>query len=239
MSDFVVYPAIDLRSGRVVRLAQGDPSRQTVYGHDPAAVARNWLEAGAQWLHVVNLDGAFGEADPANEAALHAILATGARVQFGGGLRSMNAITGALQAGVARVMVGTIAIENPALLSEAIARFGPERLGVAIDARAGRVRVKGWATESRLTPIELGEQLRTAGVTTVVFTDIAHDGLGRGLNLEAAQQLAHKAGLSVIASGGAASLDDVRRARTAGLSGIIVGRALYEGQINLAEAIAC
>ncbi len=237
MADFIVYPAIDLRGGRVVRLAQGDPARQTVYADDPSEIARQWLAEGARWLHVVNLDGAFGQANRANMTALEGILAAGARVQFGGGLRALADIERALAIGVARVILGTLAVENRAWVREAIERFGPDRIGVGIDARDGCVRVRGWAQDAGLDPIALGKQLRAIGVTTVSFTDIARDGVGRGVNVEASRRLAGETGLAVIASGGVASLDDVRRVRDAGLAGLIVGRALYEGHVTLKEIL--
>lgn len=236
---FTVFPAIDLRHGKVVRLAQGDPARQTVYGDDPAAVARQWLAGGASWLHVVNLDGAFGERGRANQAALRAILESGARVQFGGGLRTFDELQQALDSGVRRVILGTAAVENPPLVREALAHFGPERVGAGIDARDGRVRVRGWVGDSGTDPLTLARQLCDAGVTTVVFTNIARDGVGRGVDVAASRRLAEESGLAVIASGGVASLDDVRAVRAAGLPGVIVGRALYEGQISLMEALAC
>jgi phosphoribosylformimino-5-aminoimidazole carboxamide ribotide isomerase len=237
MAEFVVYPAIDMRGGKVVRLAQGDPARQTVYGDDPAAVARRWLGEGAQWLHVVNLDGSFGEVGAANAAALERIVATGARVQLGGGMRALADIERALGLGVARAIIGTAAIENPALVREAIERFGPERIGGGIDARDGRVRVRGWLEDTGVDATVLADQLREAGVTTIVFTDIARDGVGAGVNVDATKALADATGLQIIASGGVASAEDVRRVRAAGLAGVIIGRALYEGQVDLREII--
>jgi phosphoribosylformimino-5-aminoimidazole carboxamide ribotide isomerase len=237
MDEFVVYPAIDLRGGKVVRLAQGDLARQTVYGDDPAAAARRWLGAGAQWLHVVNLDSSFGEAGAANAAAIEQIVATGARVQLGGGMRSLADIERALGLGVARAIIGTAAVENPELVREAIARFGPERVGGGIDARDGRVRVRGWLEDTGVDALALAGQLAESGVTTVVFTDIGRDGIGAGVNVDATVALAQATGLRVIASGGVASAEDVRRVRVAGLAGVIVGRALYEGQVELRDII--
>jgi phosphoribosylformimino-5-aminoimidazole carboxamide ribotide isomerase len=237
MAEFVVYPAIDMRSGKVVRLAQGDLARQTIYGDDPAAVARRWLGQGAQWLHVVNLDGSFGEAGAANAAALERIVATGARVQLGGGMRTLADIERALDLGVARAIIGTAAVENPELVREAIARFGPQHVGGGIDARDGRVRVRGWLEDTGVDVAVLADQLREAGVTTIVFTDIARDGVGAGVNVAATRALADATGLQIIASGGVASADDVRRVRAAGLAGVIIGRALYEGQVDLREIL--
>lgn len=243
---FVLYPAIDLRRGRVVRLTQGDPGRQTVYGDDPAAAARRWLDAGARWLHTVNLDGAFGEADAPNRHALRRVLeeasGAGAKVQFGGGLRSPGDIESALELGVARVVLGTAAIESPALVEEAVSRFGAGAVAAGIDAwmdgGEGRVRVRGWAEDAGVAPAELGRRLAGLGVTTAIFTNIARDGTGAGPDLEASRRLAAATGLEVIASGGFARLEQITAARAAGLAGAILGRSLYEGQIDLAEALA-
>lgn len=241
MNDFVVFPAIDLRGGKVVRLRQGDPGRVTVYGDDPGEVAEKWLADGAQWVHVVNLDGAFGEGDAANRAGLEKILsvasAMGVRVQFGGGMRSLGEVEAALGLGVERVILGTVAVENPDLVGEAIRRWGAERIGVGIDARDGKVRVRGWVEGSEVEPISLGVRLAGVGVRTVVFTNIARDGVGSGPDVEASRELATRAGLEVIASGGVASVGDVEAVRGAGLAGVIIGRALYEGQIDLKEVL--
>jgi phosphoribosylformimino-5-aminoimidazole carboxamide ribotide isomerase len=242
---FAVFPAIDLRAGKVVRLSQGDPKRQTVYGDDPAEVARQWLAAGAHWLHIVNLDGAFGDQDVKNRKALRAVLEAvaemddAARVQFGGGLRSMEDVECAIALGVRRAILGTAAIEAPDLVTEVIARFGAEKIGVGIDVRYNQVHVRGWVQETQVGPITLGKELYAYGLRNVVFTNIAHDGVGSGVDVAAAQRLAEATGLRVVASGGVASLEDVRRVRAAGLSGVIIGRALYEGQIDLKEALEC
>jgi phosphoribosylformimino-5-aminoimidazole carboxamide ribotide isomerase len=241
MNGFTIYPAIDLRRGRVVRLREGDPARETTYAADPAQVAEKWLGAGAQWLHVVNLDGAFDENDTANHAALHAILdmakGSGAQVQFGGGLRSLDMVRRALVLGVNRAVLGTIAVEQPQLVTAAIAEFGAEKIAVGIDARDGYVRVRGWQSNSGILATELGRQMRAAGVRTLVFTDISRDGIGSGLNIHSTRALAEATGLDVIASGGVHALDDVIAAREANLAGVIIGRALYEGTINLKEAL--
>lgn len=241
MSSFTLFPAIDLRDGRVVRLQEGDPTRQKIYGDDPAAVALSWLKAGATWLHVVNLDGAFGESDMANQAALRAVLETAkdfqARVQFGGGIRSMEAVAQVLDLGGSRVVLGTSAVEQPQLVVESLRQFGAERIAVGIDARDGLVRIRGWRANSGMTAIELALQVKSLGVRTVVFTDIRRDGLGSGLNVASTRQLAKLSGLDVIASGGVHTLDDVLMARDAGVSGVIIGRALYEGTINLKKAL--
>ncbi len=234
---FTVYPAIDLRDGKVVRLKEGDPARMTAYSDDPAETARRWLEAGASWLHVVNLDGAFGESDDTNRTALESILQLGARVQFGGGIRSLEAIETVLSLGVSRVVLGTIAIENPNVVADAIQKFGAERIAVGIDARDGLVRVRGWKEGSGISVTDLALHMRTLGLATVIFTDISRDGLGSGLNIAATRALAEVSGLDVIASGGVHTIEHVMTAREANLSGVIIGRALYEGTIDLRSAL--
>ena len=241
MSIFTIYPAIDLRSGRVVRLREGDPARQTTYGDDPALVAGKWLVMGARWLHVVNLDGAFEENDTANQAALNAILDAAksfdAHVQFGGGIRSIKMVERTLELGVSRVVLGTIAIEQPQLMRTMLDEFGADKIAVGIDARDGSVRVRGWQTDSGILATDLALQMRGAGVRTIVFTDISRDGLGGGLNIPSTRGLADASGLDVIASGGVHTLEDVSAAREASLAGVIIGRALYEGTIDLKEAL--
>lgn len=234
---FTIYPAIDLRGGKVVRLKEGDPARLTAYSDDPAETARRWLETGAQWLHVVNLDGAFGENDHANRSALGAILQTGAQVQFGGGIRSLEAVERVLELGVRRAILGTIAIEQPEVVAQALKRFGAERVAVGIDARDGLVRVRGWKENSGIAALHLARQMQTLGLRTVIFTDVSRDGLGSGLNIPSTRLLAETSGLDVIASGGVHTLADVTAAREANLAGAIIGRALYEGTIDLKEAL--
>jgi len=234
---FTIYPAIDLRGGKVVRLKEGDPARMTSYSDDPAETARRWLGEGASWLHVVNLDGAFGDNDNANRLALEAVVKLGARVQFGGGLRSLDAIARTLDMGVNRVVLGTIAIEQPDIVAKALTRFGAERIVVGIDARNGLVRVRGWKENSGISATDLALQMRTVGLRTVIFTDVSRDGLGGGLNIAATRELADVSGLNVIASGGVHTLEDVVAARGANLAGMIIGRALYEGTIDLKEAL--
>lgn len=245
MPTFAVFPAIDLRAGRVVRLAQGDPGRQTVYSDHPAKVARQWLAAGARWLHVVNLDGAFGERDTENRKALRAVLEATTevgnrpRVQFGGGLRSLDDVEQAISMGASRAILGTAAIEAPDLVAMAVARFGPDKIVVGIDALDNQVRVRGWSQKTQVDPATLGKDLYALGLRMIVYTNIARDGVGSGVDVAATQRLAEATGLRVIASGGVASLKDVERVRSAGLSGVIIGRALYEGQIDLKEALEC
>ena len=234
---FTVYPAIDLRGGKVVRLKEGDPARMTSYSDDPAETARKWLNMGATWLHVVNLDGAFGESDSANRSALESILKLGAQAQFGGGMRSLDAIENAIKLGVSRVVLGTIAIEQPEAVADALKKFGADKIAIGIDARDGLVRVRGWKEDSGISATGLALQMRTLGLRTVIFTDIRRDGLGSGLNIPSTRELADVSGLDVIASGGVHTLNDVIAARDAKLSGVIIGRALYEGTIDLGKAL--
>lgn len=238
---FIVYPAIDLRAGKVVRLKEGDPARMTAYSDDPAETARRWLDAGASWLHIVNLDGAFGESDSFNCTALKNILRIAeefhADLQFGGGLRSLDLIEDVLSWGVSRAILGTIAIEQPEVVLDAIQKFGVERIAVGVDARDGLVRVRGWKDQSGISATELALQMRILGLRTVIFTDVSRDGLGGGLNLTATRELADVSGLDVIASGGVHTVEDVIAARNANLAGVIIGRALYERTIELKEAL--
>ncbi len=237
----VIYPAIDLRAGRVVRLRQGRAEDETVYGDGPAQVAARWQGEGAQWLHVVNLDGAFGETVSANQRELARIISTvSIPVQFGGGLRVLASIEAAFAVGVARVVIGTAAIENPALVSDAIARFGAERVAVGIDARDGMVATRGWREQSRISALDLARQMRERSVTRIVYTDIARDGMLRGIDADAMARLARAANVRVIASGGVASVRDVESlcARESdGIEGVIIGQALYTGAVSLREAI--
>lgn len=241
MSPFTLYPAIDLRQGKVVRLERGDPGQQTVFDHDPVAVSRRWISEGATWLHVVNLDGAFDESSAANWQILPQLTQSGTSIQFGGGLRSLRDVARAIKRGIARVVLGTAAIEDPDLVMQAIDHFGAERIAVAIDAEGGKVKTHGWQTETGVSPTDLALEMAALGVSTIIYTDISRDGVYRGINAGAAAGLAQATGLSVIVSGGVASLDDIRRAYAlarAGISGVIVGRALYEGRVDLKQALA-
>ena len=243
MADFTIYPAIDLREGKVVRLAQGDLQRQTIYDNEPGKAARRWLEAGASWLHVVNLDGAFEQPDQANYQGLLDILGVVGEfcpprlVQFGGGLRSIEAVERALAAGVQRVVLGTAIVQTPELAAEVVHRFGAQRVAAGLDARQGKVMLRGWVESSGLSTGEAAQRLAQAGIQTIIFTDIARDGVGGGINLEASITLAQESGLEVIASGGVCGLEDIRQARQAGMGGVIVGRALYEGTFALEDGL--
>jgi phosphoribosylformimino-5-aminoimidazole carboxamide ribotide isomerase len=238
---FTIYPAIDLRGGKVVRLKEGDPARMTAYSDDPAETARHWLDMGAKWLHVVNLDGAFGDGDVANQHALDSILKIAnnfkANVQFGGGLRTLKSLAQALSLGVSRIVLGTIAVEQPAVVTSALKKFGAERIAVGIDARDGVVRVRGWQSDSGVSAEDLALQMRILGLTTIIFTDVSRDGMGQGLNISATRALADLSGIDVIASGGVHTLNDVKAAHEANLSGVVVGRALYEGTIDIKDCL--
>ena len=239
MPAFTIFPAIDLRHGELVRLKEGDPDRQTTYSSNPASTAAAWLTAGATWLHVVNLDGAFGETDSANQKALEAIIKVAgqfkANVQFGGGLRSVPAVITALEAGVNRVVLGTLAIENPEVLPDLIQKYGPDRIAASLDARDGKVQVRGWQASTAIDTREAALKLSRAGLRWLVFTDISRDGLQTGLNIPATQALANASGLEIIASGGVAGWKDIHAAHQANLAGVIVGKALYEGAFNPQE----
>lgn len=237
----VIYPAIDLRAGRVVRLQQGRADAETIYNDDPAQVAARWQSEGAEWLHVVNLDGAFGDdrGVQLNAFTLRKILAAIAiPIQFGGGLRDLASIQAAFALGVARIVIGTAAIENPQLVSDALARFGAERIAVGIDAREGMVATRGWVEQSQVSASDLAKQMRERGVVRIVYTDIARDGMLRGIDANAVADLARATGLHVIASGGVASLQDIAALRGhKEIEGVIIGQALYTNAVDLRTAI--
>jgi phosphoribosylformimino-5-aminoimidazole carboxamide ribotide isomerase len=232
----IVYPAIDIREGKVVRLFQGDPDQQTVHADDPLGVARQWRDAGAAWLHVVNLDGAFGE-ESTTLALVRQMAELGIPIQFGGGLRSLDAMQQAIAAGVTRLVLGTIAVREPQTVAEAVTRFGAEAVAVALDAKEGKVATHGWQQTSDLTPVELGKRFAAMGVRYALYTDISRDGALTGVNVTATQELAEQTGLEVIASGGVATLDDVYAVRAAGLNGVVIGKALYNDTFTLQQAL--
>jgi len=236
----ILYPAIDLKGGSVVRLKEGDMERATVYGSDPAAQARAFAEIGFSWIHVVDLDGAFAGAS-VNAAAVDGILdAAGVPVQLGGGIRDMKAVEAWLKRGVSRVILGTAAVRDPDFV-KAAAQAHPGRVAVGIDARDGRVAVQGWAEVSDMTALDLARRFEDAGVAAIIYTDIARDGLLKGLNLESTRELAEAVSIPVIASGGLADLEDVRRLlqpQNAAIAGAITGRALYDGRLDGREALA-
>ncbi len=231
-----VIPAIDIRGGKCVRLFQGDYSKETVFSEDPVAVARRWQSCGAPRIHVVDLDGA-ADGRPVNTEIIQAIVhAVTVPVQMGGGLRTMDAIDRMLSLGVARIVLGTAAAEDPRLVERACARHG-EAIVAGIDAKAGLVATHGWKTVRRLTAHELVQTMHRLGVRRVVYTDIARDGAMSGPNFQAVQDLMGKSPVKVIASGGVSSLEHLRRLAELKVEGAIVGRALYTGDVDLTEAV--
>jgi phosphoribosylformimino-5-aminoimidazole carboxamide ribotide isomerase len=236
----ILFPAIDLKDGRCVRLVQGDMDQATVFNDDPAAQAETFERQGFEWLHVVDLDGAFA-GRPMNATAVERILARVAiPVQLGGGIRDMKTVEGWLDKGVSRVIIGTAAVHDPDFVREA-ARRHPGKIAVGIDAKDGRVAVEGWAQTSTVTAEELGKRFEDAGVTAIIYTDIARDGVLHGLNIPMTLTLARALTIPVIASGGLASLADIERLvqpDCAVLAGAITGRALYDGRIDPQEALA-
>lgn len=271
----IIYPAIDLRKGRCVRLRQGDPNAETVFSDDPATTAHHWVSQGAEWLHVVNLDGALGATQahldvlhrpanilvhrpgaakpeppavdlanqlPINLRRLREIRqAVDVPIQFGGGLRTLDDIRLALELGADRVVLGTVAIENPSLVGEALDRWGAGRIVVGLDARGGKVATHGWQTTSRMDATELGHRMKAMGVTRVLYTDIDRDGTLSGVNVSATARLGDVTDLHVIASGGVGSLDDIEQLKAHehyNIEGVIVGQSLYTGHLYLPAAIA-
>jgi phosphoribosylformimino-5-aminoimidazole carboxamide ribotide isomerase len=236
----ILFPAIDLKEGLAVRLEQGDMARATVFHRDPAQQAQAFQMQGFKHLHVVDLDGAFA-GKPMNVAAVERILeAVGQCVQLGGGIRDMATVEGWLEKGVNRVIIGTAAVRNPALVREAARKF-PKKVAVGLDARDGKVAVEGWAETSELSALDIARRFEDAGVAAIVYTDIARDGLLKGLNLDATIALADAISIPVIASGGLASIDDIKALlapRAKKLEGAIAGRALYDGRLDAAEALA-
>ncbi len=242
MSTFTIYPAIDLREGQVVRLKQGDPKAQTIYSDDPGQIAYKWLNAGASWLHIVNLDGALGLSTGNNLAALREIQKTcgsGLQIQFGGGLRDFNTIENALSAGVSRVVIGTAAIADRVFTSQIIQEFGANSVAFALDARRGKLMTHGWQHSSGQDIADFALFLAEIAAKYVVYTNIGRDGMGSGIDWQTAKDISMDTQLSVIASGGVASLSDVRLVKSAGLNGVIIGRALYDNQFSLEEVLAC
>ncbi len=233
----ILYPAIDLKDGKAVRLVHGDMDRATVFSDDPAAQARSFVDAGCSWLHLVDLNGAFA-GHPVNADPVEAILAAcDVPAQLGGGIRDMATIERWLDKGIARVILGTVAVENPDLVREAAMAF-PGRIAVGIDARAGMVATKGWAETTDVNATDLARSFEDAGVAAIIYTDILRDGAMQGPNVAATEALARAVQIPVIASGGVSCLDDLRSLKaTHTVAGAISGRALYDGAIDLAEAL--
>jgi phosphoribosylformimino-5-aminoimidazole carboxamide ribotide isomerase len=236
----IIIPAIDLRGGRCVRLTQGQASAETVYSENPVAIAKQWLEAGAEMLHIVNLDGAMNLDDSKNIRVMSDILyQINLPIQFGGGVRAADEVQRLDDLGVTRIVVGTAAIENPQLLQALLDDFG-STIVVGIDAREGKVALRGWQKTADMTAVDLALKVADMGVERIVYTDIARDGMLSGINLEATREIAELSGLKVTASGGVATLDDiyaVKELQEFGVDSLIIGKALYEGAFTLEEAL--
>lgn len=235
----IIYPAIDLKGGKCVRLYKGDMAQDTVYNDNPAAQAHEWARSDFSWLHVVDLDGAVSGSTE-NQAAVRAIInAVDVPVQLGGGIRTMAQIEGWLSEGISRVILGTIAVRDPELVKQACREF-PGQIAVGIDARKGKVAVEGWVEESDMSPEDLARHFEDAGVSAIIFTDIDRDGTGEGVNLESTIALAQSTSIPIIASGGVGSLEDIRRIKEAsaqGVTGVIVGKAFYSKAVDPQKAL--
>ena len=235
-----IYPAIDILGGKAVRLKQGRKHEATVYG-DPIDMLRKWVSKGADWLHVVDLDGAF-EGKPKNLTVLRDMAATApmAKIQVGGGIRNMSTVESLLDAGIRRVVLGTAAVQDQEFVKSVLAEH-PRNVAIGLDARGGRVQVSGWTEDSQIGAIELARRLQDLGVRLIIYTDIARDGVLEGPNVEATREMLESTDLSVIASGGVSSISDVQHLADIGhprLDGVIIGKALYEGRIQIEEALA-
>jgi phosphoribosylformimino-5-aminoimidazole carboxamide ribotide isomerase len=234
-----IYPAIDIRDGKCVRLVQGDYARETIFHDQPVEVAKQWVQQGAEWLHVVDLDGARAGELRKGDVIEAIVRESGASIQVGGGVRDMARLDSLIALGVARVVIGSAAIDDPDFVREAIAKYG-EKIAIGIDARDGYVATHGWIDKGTVTAVQLAGQMAALGAKTFIVTDIAKDGLLAGINSEFASQIARVSGVEVIASGGVANVDDIRELAsltTQGVSGVIVGKALYTGAMTLAEAL--
>lgn len=237
MDNFTIIPAIDLRGGQVVRLSQGNPALETSYGNDPSAWAERWKDEGADWLHVINLNGAFNENAEENLSALRKILEIGLKVEFGGGIRDEKTVRIPLEMGVERIFLGSATINNPNLVKWAVNRYGSSRIAGDIGIHDKEVMIEGWQKSTAQTPLEVGKYLRQQGIKWCVLTNIKRDGVGTGVDVSSAVRLQKETGMHVVASGGVATLDDILRVREAGLAGVIIGRALYEEKFSLRTAM--
>ena len=237
----LIIPAIDLRNGKCVRLSQGRKDAATVYDNDPIQVAEAFEKDGAQLIHVVDLDGAFGEGRQSRETALRIIRSLSVPVQFGGGLRDISDVDELINAGANRVVIGTVAAESPSILEKLVTAFG-DRIVVGIDARDGEVKTRGWEAHGKILAVDLAVRVAEAGVSRIIYTDVSRDGMLSGPNIEQTRQIALESGLKVTASGGISSLEDIGRLRIAAdgtrIDSVIVGKALYEGRFTLRDAFA-
>ena len=233
---FTIYPAIDMRGGKCVRLMQGDYSKETIYGDSPFDMAKKFADEGAEWIHMVDLDGA-KEGNRVNDRfVLDAANKLGAKVQIGGGIRTEEDIEYYLNNGVQRVIIGSLAVSKPELVKRWLAKYG-DRIAIGLDAKDGYVATHGWIETSELKAVDLGKELADAGAETFIFTDIATDGTLSGPNVEAVVELAEATGKEVIASGGVSSMDDLRLLKESGVAGAIVGKAIYTGKVSVKEAV--
>ncbi|GAP20493.1 1-(5-phosphoribosyl)-5-[(5-phosphoribosylamino)methylideneamino]imidazole-4-carboxamide isomerase [Leptolinea tardivitalis] len=243
MTAFTIFPAIDLRAGQVVRLSQGDPDKQKVYSSDPEIVARSMLEQGATWLHVINLDGAFGESSTSNLSALAKIIQTArefkAHIQFGGGLHTLDQVRAVLSNGIDRAILGSMAVKEPENIRTLLSEFNTQQIGVSLDGRKNEIMVSGWQKASGITVFDLADNLKSMGLAWIVYTDIDRDGMQSGSNFETTISLARKTKMNIIASGGVSTIQEVKALKTGGAAGAIIGRALYEGTLGLPELLEC
>lgn len=232
----IVYPAVDLRGGKVVRLREGNPDNQTIFSEQPVQTVKEWIGQGAEWIHMVNLDGAFAEAND-NGRILEESAKLGAKIQFGGGLRDLDAVQQAFDRGAARVVLGTAAILNPEIVEQSLEKYGVEKICVALDARDGKIATHGWKEISDHTPIGFGRALAGKGLYYALYTDVRRDGSLFGVNVHDTIALARNTGLKVIASGGISRMEElVQLKRSQVIDGVVIGMALYEGKLTLAEA---
>lgn len=240
MNNFMIYPAIDLSGGMVVRLRQGKRDQQTNYSNSPSEVAQKWIEQGAKWIHVVNLDGAFGESLSQNEAEIQSILDQSrnkVKIQLGGGFRTIEQIAAAFKMGASRIVLGTSVIENPDFGEKVLSEFSSEKIAFGFDALGDELMSQGWQSSSGMKIKPFAERLARAGAKTLIYTNILKDGMQTGIDWQVAKDLADQTGLDVIASGGVTNHSDIAAVCKAGLAGVIIGRALYEGNFSLEEAI--
>lgn len=234
----IVYPAIDMRAGKVVRLLEGDPDRQTVFSHNPVETAKEWISQGAEWIHMVNLDGAFGNANE-NMKIVGQVAQLDVNIQFGGGLRTIEDIQQAIDIGVQRVVIGTLAAKNPDAVAEAISKFGSECICVAMDAKDGFVTTQGWTEKTTLSPVEFGRLMKEQGVVHALYTDVSRDGSMLGVNIHDTVALARNTNLKVIASGGVSKMIEIAQLAKSGVvAGVVIGMALYRDELSLNEAMA-
>jgi phosphoribosylformimino-5-aminoimidazole carboxamide ribotide isomerase len=236
----IIFPAIDLAQGKCVRLIQGERKNQTVYSESPAEVALEWQRQGASYLHIVDLDGAFDGVSQNRQAVEKIRASVQIPIQLGGGIRSLENIEAILKTGISRVILGTVICENPNLLEKALVRFGPDKIVAGIDAKKGKVAVRGWCMETDLSPLDLGKQMKDMGINTFIYTDILRDGMLGGPNIEAQKEFADHIKSQVIASGGISSLEDIRtvaKLEKHGIIGMIIGKSLYENRFTLTEAL--